>query len=145
MLITEHLVFVHHQQVRTLSPEQPALLGFKGGHDNRSIRVLDPIPGRNTHIPSPALPFKPFVIGEGPGWNRVNRLSLEARFHEQLENIGFPGACGGGDNHVTPILQRADCLLLPEVRYLQLGFKTVHITRLGRLQSASGCRDAPGF
>ena len=55
--IADHLVFVDHQQRRAVALNQPPLLGFEGGDENRRVQVFRQITRGNADIPAARPPF----------------------------------------------------------------------------------------
>ena len=115
MRVAEHLVFVDDEQARTLLAQEIAALGFQRCDDHARVRALDDVARADADIPTDGAPLGKFVIRQRPGRHREHRLSAQRRV-EQFENVRLARAGRCVDDHVAPVTQRRDGLLLPEIR-----------------------------
>ena len=93
--VAQHLVFVHHQQRRTVALEEPVLLRLQGGNHDGSLKVFRQVARGDAHIPSASPPFGQFVIGQRSGRHGVDCLSaILALVGPHLEDQGLAEPVG---------------------------------------------------
>ena len=73
------------------------------------------IAGRDAHIPAARPPFGELVVRQGARRDGEDRLPFQRRI-EQLEDVGLARTGRRLHDDVLPCAQRADRLLLPEIR-----------------------------
>ena len=56
--ITNHLVFIDHQEFGSFTADKPSLLCFQRRHQHRRIKILGKIAGGNADIPASRAPFR---------------------------------------------------------------------------------------
>ena len=114
-LIGQHLVFIHHEQVRVPAFKEAVTLRLEGRDNDRGAQVIADIARGDAHIPALGQPFGPFVVGQGPGGYRVDGLAAMPALDEQFEDVGLAGASRGLDDDILTLAEGAQGGLLPEV------------------------------
>ena len=114
--ITEHLVFIHHQQGRAIAADQTVLLRLQRRHENRRVEILRKVAGGDAHIPTAARAIPRVCRWPTRGWERCKWPGRDfCRIRPEFENQGFARPGGRVHDHILALAQARDGLLLPEV------------------------------
>ena len=113
--VGNHLVFVDHEKLRAVPAQEAGTLRFEGRDQDPGVEIQRQIAGRNANVPAARAPFRQLVVRQGPCRHGKNRLPFQ-RWVEQFENEGLARAGRRLDDDVLPITERADGILLPEIR-----------------------------
>ena len=73
--VADHLVLVHHQQGRAVTPHQAVLLRFQRGHEDGSGKIFRQVAGGDTHVPAARAPFGQLVISQRAGGHGIDGLA----------------------------------------------------------------------
>src|SRR5437870_7618752 len=93
--ITEHLVFIYDEQCRSVAADETILLRLERSHEDGCVEIFREITSSDSDIPAAGAPLGKFVIGQGAGRDRVDRLAaIFALIRPELENQSFTGARG---------------------------------------------------
>ncbi len=112
--VADHLVFIHHQQLRAVPAEEARPLRLKRGDDDLGIEIEREVAGRDAHIPAARAPLREFIVRERAGGDSEDGLPFQARV-EQLEDVSFARTSRRLHDHVLPLLQGAHRFLLPKI------------------------------
>ncbi len=121
--VGDHLIFVDHEKARTVPAQEAGTLCFQGRDHDPGIEIQGQIAGRNADVPATRAPFRELVVRQRSRGHGEDRLPFEGRV-EQLKNEGLARAGRRLDDHVLPIAERVDGLLLPEIRDDEIYFES---------------------
>ncbi len=112
--IGDHLIFIDHEELRTVATEEAGALRFQRRDDDPGVEIQREIARGDADIPAARAPFREFVVRERARRNGENRLAFEGGI-KQFENVGLARAGRGLDDHILARPQSAHRLLLPEI------------------------------
>ena len=74
--VAEHLILVHDEQRWPIAFDQPALLSFERGDEDRRVEIFGEIAGSDADVPAARAPFGEFVIRQRASRHGVDRLAV---------------------------------------------------------------------
>jgi hypothetical protein len=74
--ITDHLVFIHHEQARPFAAQETAALRLERGDHHLRVQIVCEVAGGNANLPPPRAPLGEFVVGQRPRRHREDGLPL---------------------------------------------------------------------
>ena len=112
------MILVHDEQRWPIAFDQPALLSFERGDEDRRVEIFGEIAGSDADVPAARAPFGELVIRQRASRHGVDRLAVILPLvRPQFEDQRLAGAGRGLHHDVFALAQRGHGLLLPEIGY----------------------------